>query len=92
MTIQQAIEQTLAHNPALLADAAEPALYEGAGSRERVCGKIQTSRYLVAIFRFQPTNPASPYYFPLPQLSRLFEHGQKRRWRLDAARAYDVAD
>jgi cobalt-zinc-cadmium efflux system outer membrane protein len=32
------------------------------------------------------TNPASPYAYSA-QVSRLFERGQKRRWRLDIARA-----
>jgi outer membrane protein, heavy metal efflux system len=31
-------------------------------------------------------NPANPYYYSA-NLSRLFERGQKRRWRLDSARA-----
>ncbi len=32
------------------------------------------------------SNPASPYSYSV-QVSRLFERGQKRRWRLDSARA-----
>jgi cobalt-zinc-cadmium efflux system outer membrane protein len=32
------------------------------------------------------TNPATPYSYSV-QLSRLFERGQKRRWRLDTARS-----
>jgi cobalt-zinc-cadmium efflux system outer membrane protein len=32
------------------------------------------------------TNPASPYNYSV-QVSRLFERGQKRRWRLDSARS-----
>jgi cobalt-zinc-cadmium efflux system outer membrane protein len=35
------------------------------------------------------SNPASPYSYSV-QVSRLFERGQKRRWRLDSARATTV--
>jgi outer membrane protein, heavy metal efflux system len=34
-------------------------------------------------------NPASPYTYSA-NVSRLFERGQKRRWRLDSARAYSL--
>jgi cobalt-zinc-cadmium efflux system outer membrane protein len=35
------------------------------------------------------SNPANPYSYSL-QISRLFERGQKRRWRLDSARASTI--
>ncbi len=85
ITMQQAVEQALAHNPVAAGSATEPALHEGAGGRGRVARQ--------PIFRrdwqrhhLPANNPASPYSY-YSQLSRLFERGQKRRWRLDSARA-----
>jgi cobalt-zinc-cadmium efflux system outer membrane protein len=78
---------TLAHNanPALLAARqnleATRAQEIQAGLRQNPnLGIVGTDVTLAA------TNPASPYSYSA-QVSRLFERGQKRRWRLDSARA-----
>jgi cobalt-zinc-cadmium efflux system outer membrane protein len=78
---------TLAHdaNPALLAARqnleATRAQEIQAGVRQNPnLGLVGTDVTLNA------TNPASPYSYSV-QVSRLFERGQKRRWRLDSARA-----
>jgi cobalt-zinc-cadmium efflux system outer membrane protein len=85
VTIQQAIEQTLAHNPALLA--AQQNLLSMKG-QEVEAGLRQNPNFAISgsDISLPANNPASPYYYSA-QLSRLFERGQKRRWRLDAARA-----
>jgi cobalt-zinc-cadmium efflux system outer membrane protein len=83
--MQQAVEQTLAHNPVLLASQQNLLSMKGqeveAGLRANPnFGFVGTDVSLSA------TNPAAPYGYAA-QVSRLFERGQKRRWRLDSARA-----
>jgi outer membrane protein, heavy metal efflux system len=83
--MQQAVEQTLAHNPVLLASQQNLLSMKGqeveAGLRANPnFGLVGTDVSLSA------TNPAAPYGYAA-QVSRLFERGQKRRWRLDSARA-----
>jgi cobalt-zinc-cadmium efflux system outer membrane protein len=85
VTMQQAVEQTLAHNPVLLASQQNLLSMNGqeveAGLRANPnFGFVGTDVSLSA------TNPAAPYGYAA-QVSRLFERGQKRRWRLDSARA-----
>jgi cobalt-zinc-cadmium efflux system outer membrane protein len=85
VTMQQAVEQTLAHNPVLLASQQNLLSMKGqeveAGLRANPnFGLVGTDVSLSA------TNPAAPYGYAA-QVSRLFERGQKRRWRLDSARA-----
>ena len=85
VTMQQAVEQTLAHNPVLLASQQNLLSMKGpeveAGLRANPnFGFVGTDVSLSA------TNPAAPYGYAA-QFSRLFERGQKRRWRLDSARA-----
>jgi outer membrane protein, heavy metal efflux system len=84
-TMQQAVEQTFAHNPVLLASQQNLLSMKGqeveAGLRANPnFGFVGTDLSLSA------TNPAAPYGYAA-QVSRLFERGQKRRWRLDSARA-----
>jgi outer membrane protein, heavy metal efflux system len=85
VTMQQAIEQTLAHNPALLATQQNLLSMKG---QEVEAGLRQNPNFALSgsDISLPANNPASPYYYSA-QLSRLFERGQKRRWRLDAARA-----
>jgi outer membrane protein, heavy metal efflux system len=85
VTMQQAVEAVLAHNPALLAAQQNLLSMKGqeveAGLRQNPnFGLVGTDVSLSA------TNPAAPYGYAA-QVSRLFERGQKRRWRLDSARA-----
>src|SRR3984885_5424859 len=83
--MQQAVEQTLAHNPVLLASQQNLLSMKGqeveAGLRANPnFGLVGTDVSLSA------NNPAAPYGYSA-QVSRLFERGQKRRWGLDSARA-----
>jgi outer membrane protein, heavy metal efflux system len=85
VTMQQAVEQVLAHNPALLSAQQNLLSMKGqeveAGLRQNPnFGLVGTDVTLGAL------NPAAPYGYAA-QFSRLFERGEKRRWRLDSARA-----
>lgn len=83
-TMQQAVDYALAHNPALLS--AQQNLLSMQG-QEVEAGLRQNPQFTV--YGANLSNPATavtPYSYSL-QLSRLFERGQKRRWRLDDARA-----
>jgi outer membrane protein, heavy metal efflux system len=85
VTMQQAVEQVLAHNPALLSAQQNLLSMKGqeveAGLRANPnFGLVGTDVTLGAL------NPAAPYGYAA-QFSRLFERGEKRRWRLDSARA-----
>ena len=84
ITMQQAVDMALAHNPVLLAIPAESAFHERAGGRGRTATESEFSLYGTDLSN--PASSATPYGYSL-QLSRLFERGQKRRWRLDSARA-----
>jgi outer membrane protein, heavy metal efflux system len=84
ITLQQAVDFTLAHNPALLS--AQQNLLSMKG-QEVEAGLRQNPDF--SLYGSNLSNPASsdtPYAYSL-QLARLFERGQKRRWRLDSARA-----
>jgi cobalt-zinc-cadmium efflux system outer membrane protein len=85
VTMQQAVEQTLAHNPVLLS--AQQNLLSMKG-QEVEAGLRQNPNLGItgSDVSLPADNPASPYYYSA-QVSRLFERGQKRRWRLDSARA-----
>lgn len=83
--MEQAVAYALAHNPTLLAAQQNLLSMKGqeveAGLRQNpdlgVSGSDITLPALGA---------ANPYQYSV-QLSRLFERGQKRRWRLDSARS-----
>jgi cobalt-zinc-cadmium efflux system outer membrane protein len=82
--MQQAVEQALAHNPVLLS--AQQNLLSMKG-QEVEAGLRQNPDF--SVYGTDLTNPATsttPYAYSL-QMARLFERGQKRRWRLDSARA-----
>jgi cobalt-zinc-cadmium efflux system outer membrane protein len=85
LTLQEAVALALRKNPSLLA--AQRNL-ESTRSEEITAGLRQNP-----VFTFSGSdvtlpadNPASPYAYT-GDVSRLFERGQKRRWRLDSARA-----
>jgi cobalt-zinc-cadmium efflux system outer membrane protein len=85
VTMQQAVEQVLAHNPSLLA--AQQNLLSMKG--QEVQAGVRANPYLVAAgsdVSLPADNPSSPYSYSVG-VNRLFERGQKRRWRLDAAQA-----
>jgi cobalt-zinc-cadmium efflux system outer membrane protein len=82
--MQQAVDYALAHNPNLLS--AQQNLFSMKG-QEVEAGLRQNPNFTV--YGSDLSNPATsttPYAYSL-QLARLFERGQKRRWRLDSARA-----
>ena len=82
--MQQAVDRALEHNPVLLA--AQQNLLSMKG-QEVEAGLRQNPDF--SVYGTDLTNPATsatPYGYSL-QLARLFERGQKRRWRLDSARA-----
>src|SRR5580704_11881943 len=83
-TMQQAVDYALAHNPNLLS--AQQNLFSMKG-QEVEAGLRQNPNFTV--YGSDLSNPATsttPYAYSL-QVARLFERGQKRRWRLDSARA-----
>jgi cobalt-zinc-cadmium efflux system outer membrane protein len=85
VTMQQAVEQVLAHNPLLLA--AQQNLLSMKG--QEIQAGVRANPYLVGAgsdVSLPADNPSSPYSYSVG-VNRLFERGQKRRWRLDAARA-----
>src|SRR6202453_5268075 len=85
VTMQQAVEQTLAHNPSLLA--AQQNLLSMKGQEVEAGLRANPNFALVGTdVSLGALNPAAPYGYAA-QVSRLFERGQKRRWRLDSARA-----
>jgi cobalt-zinc-cadmium efflux system outer membrane protein len=85
ITMQQAVEQALAHNPVLLS--AQQNLLSMKGQEVeaglRANPSLAVSGEDVSL---ESGNPEGPYFYTA-SVSRLFERGQKRRWRLDSARA-----
>jgi outer membrane protein, heavy metal efflux system len=85
ITMQQAADQALARNPILLA--AQQNLLSMKG--QEVEAGLRANPYFAVTasnITLPADNPSSPYSYYF-QLSRLFERGQKRRWRLDSAHA-----
>jgi cobalt-zinc-cadmium efflux system outer membrane protein len=83
--MQQAVEQVLAHNPVLLASQQNLLSMKG----QEVQAGVRANPNLVGAgsdVSLPADNPSSPYSYSVG-VNRLFERGQKRRWRLDAARA-----
>jgi outer membrane protein, heavy metal efflux system len=85
ITMQQAVDMALAHNPVLLSAQLNVLSMKG---QEVEAGLRQNPDFAFAgeNVSIPTTNPAGPYFYSA-SLSRLFERGQKRRWRLDSARA-----
>src|SRR5271156_681997 len=85
ITMQQAVDMALAHNPTLLS--AEQNLLSMKGQEVEAGLRINPDfGFSGSDVSLSTTNPAGPYFYSA-SVSRLFERGQKRRWRLDAARA-----
>ena len=85
LTLQQAIDVARTKNPTLLSGqqhvTATRASEVTAGLRQN-----PTFTFSGENVTLPANNPGNPYYYSA-NLSRLFERGQKRRWRLDSARA-----
>jgi outer membrane protein, heavy metal efflux system len=85
VTMQQAVEQALAHNPVLLS--AQQNLLSMKGQEVEAGLRANPDLGVTGSDITLPANnPASPFFYSV-SVSRLFERGQKRRWRLDSARA-----
>ncbi len=83
--MRQAVDQALAHNPVLLA--AQQNLLSMKG--QEVEAGLRANPNLIGTgtdVSLPANNPGNPYSYSAG-FSRLFERGQKRRWRLDSARA-----
>lgn len=84
LTMQQALDYAVAHNPTLLS--AQQNLLSLNG-QEVEAGLRQNPNFtLYGTNLSNPATASTPYGYSL-QVARLFERGQKRRWRLDSARA-----
>ncbi len=85
LTLQQAVALARSGNPTLLA--AQRNL-ESTRAEEITASLRQNPVFTLsgADVTLPADNPASPYAYS-GDVSRLFERGQKRRWRLDSARA-----
>jgi cobalt-zinc-cadmium efflux system outer membrane protein len=85
LTLQQAIDMARAKNPSLISAqqhvSATRASEITAGLRQNPSFTLAGSDVSLAA-----DNPASPYAYSA-NVTRLFERGQKRRWRLDVAHA-----
>jgi outer membrane protein, heavy metal efflux system len=83
-TMQQVVEEALAHNPVLLSSLENLLSMKG---QEVQAGVRQNPNLYVAgsDITLSASNPASPYAYDVG-VNRLFERGQKRRWRLDIAK------
>lgn len=85
LTLRQVVAMARSNNPTL--QAARRNL-ESTRAGEITAGLRQNPVLTIAGYdvTLPANNPASPYSYSA-DVSRLFERGQKRRWRLDAARA-----
>jgi cobalt-zinc-cadmium efflux system outer membrane protein len=85
ITMQQAVDMALAHNPVLLASQQNLLSMKG----QEVEAGLRANPTLITTgtdISLPANNPGNPYSYSAG-FSRLFERGQKRRWRLDSARA-----
>ena len=83
MTLQQVLSVARAKNPSLLSAEQHVQAIKAA---EITAGLRQNPSFTLsgANVTLPANNPSSPYTY-VGNVSRLFERGQKRRWRLDAA-------
>jgi outer membrane protein, heavy metal efflux system len=83
-TMQQVVEEALAHNPVLLSSLQNLLSMKG---QEVQAGVRQNPNLYVAgsNVTLDANNPSNPYTYDVG-VNRLFERGQKRRWRLDIAK------
>src|SRR6201993_3413076 len=84
LTLQQAIDIARAKNPTLLSGQQHVIATK---ANEIIAGLRQNLNFTLsgADVSLPANNPSSPYTY-VGNVSRLFERGQKRRWRLDIAR------
>jgi cobalt-zinc-cadmium efflux system outer membrane protein len=82
--MQQVVEEALAHNPVLLSSLQNLLSMKG---QEVQAGVRQNPNLYVAgsDVSLPANNPSNPYSYDVG-INRLFERGQKRRWRLDIAK------
>ncbi len=85
LTLEQVLTLTRAQNPTLLAARRN---LDATRAQEIQAGVRTNPNFGIAgqEVTLNANNPASPYTYSA-QVSRLFERGEKRRWRLDEARA-----
>src|SRR5271170_8138685 len=85
LTLEQAIAVARTQNPALLSGRQHVTATKAS---EVTAGLRQNPSFTLsgAEVSLPANNPASPYTYTA-NVSRLFERGQKKRWRLDVARA-----
>jgi outer membrane protein, heavy metal efflux system len=85
LTLEQAIAMARAQNPALLSGRQH---VTATRASEVTAGLRQNPNFTLsgAEVSLPANNPASPYTYTA-NVSRLFERGQKKRWRLDVAHA-----
>jgi cobalt-zinc-cadmium efflux system outer membrane protein len=85
LTLAQVLDIARSKNPTLLAAELH---VEATKASETTAGLRQNPNFTLsgADITLPADNPASPYSYAA-NVSRLFERGQKRRWRLDAARS-----
>lgn len=85
LTLQQVLDVVRAKNPTLLSTEQH---VEATKAAEITAGLRQNPTFTLsgANTTLPANNPSSPYTY-IGNFSRLFERGQKRRWRLDAARS-----
>jgi len=83
LTLAQVLDVARAKNPSLLSAAQH---VEATRAAEITAGLRQNPAFTVsgANVSLPANNPSSPYTY-VGNISRLFERGQKRRWRLDVA-------
>ncbi|MGB0123491.1 MAG: TolC family protein [Silvibacterium sp.] len=85
LTLQQAIDMARAKNPSLISAQQHVSATKAS---EITAGLRQNPNFTLSgsDITLPANNPASPYSYA-GNVSRLFERGQKRRWRLDVAHA-----
>src|SRR5271156_6085681 len=85
LTLQQALDMARAKNPNLLSVQQHVAATK---ANEITAGLRQNPNFQISgtDVSLSASNPASPYSYAA-NVNRLFERGQKRRWRLDIAHA-----
>ncbi|MGC2163748.1 MAG: TolC family protein [Silvibacterium sp.] len=85
LTLQQAIDMARAKNPSLIAARQH---VSATRASEITAGLRQNPSFTLggSDITLPANNPANPYTYSA-NVSRLFERGQKRRWRLDVAHA-----
>jgi cobalt-zinc-cadmium efflux system outer membrane protein len=84
LTMQQAVQMALDHNPSLISARQNVSATK---AEEITAGLRQNPGFTFSgsDVSLPASNPASPYSYSA-NVSRLFERGQKRQWRLDIAR------